>query len=227
MRVAVILCTLAVLPSTAWADCVYTGAKRAYLECIYNEALTAASGLATVVVDLFTLTSRVDTAESDLSLVESRVTTTEADLGALASRTSATEDAILGIYAENDGLETTILGVASDVAATETRLDALEAGGGGTTWRTVCTRLASSASGSNICSYVWLAANCSNGVPTGTCVGFISWAQHSGDDEDWRVMTPGESANGVSFPTGGMQWWNDQGCNNADVAIRAVYDCEM
>jgi hypothetical protein len=78
----------------------------------------------------------------------------------------------------------------------------------------------------NTCYYDWVAADCSAGVPQGTCLGMMRVARHSGDDEDWVVKLPGEV--GPFTPasaTGGMEWWNDNGCGNDSNNLGAVYFC--
>jgi len=71
----------------------------------------------------------------------------------------------------------------------------------------------------------WHSDECDNGLPQGDCIGFISKAAHSGDDEDWQVLNPGEAFNSISYPNGGMAWWMDSYSGNP--IIEAVYFCSI
>lgn len=75
--------------------------------------------------------------------------------------------------------------------------------------------------GNNI-QHAWTAGECDNGLPSGSCLAFMTWAAHSGRDEDWRVFNPGESG----FSNGGMRWWNDSN-PDANCNVAAVYMCDQ
>lgn len=140
----------------AWADCVYTGAKRAYLTCIYDEAVAAAAQAAQAMADLIGLDARLVDSEAALTGLDGRVTAleggalslqsrmgqAESDIDALDTRTSLVEVDIDGLYTDLGDMsdDLTALGgqvsdLSSDVAALEgttlsaydARLDALEA----------------------------------------------------------------------------------------------------
>jgi hypothetical protein len=70
----------------------------------------------------------------------------------------------------------------------------------------------------------WIAADCDNGLPEGTCIGLLSAGAHCGADADWRVMLPGEIGPGGIAVNGGMEWWTQGAC--AFLVIRAVYFCD-
>jgi hypothetical protein len=74
----------------------------------------------------------------------------------------------------------------------------------------------------------WVAADCDNGVPAGTCLGFLNRGLHAGGDQDWTVVHPGETLSGAhasigAFPNGGMYWWTSGAATLLDAA--AVYFC--
>jgi hypothetical protein len=83
-RIALSLAALT-LSQTAWADCTYTGAKRAYLECIANDALNALSGVASLASDLLGLSGEIEQAQSDLLATSSDVAALSAALGDYAT----------------------------------------------------------------------------------------------------------------------------------------------
>ena len=118
---------LLALPSTALADpCVYTGAKRAYLECIYSEATSATAQLLDVTTELLSLDSRVTDLESDVSFFDAAVATIS--------------DALDAVFGELDTLGVRVDGIDGDLAALEADVAQLDAdlasyaggGGGGT-----------------------------------------------------------------------------------------------
>lgn len=95
---------LGLLPGQAWADCVYTGAKRAYLECIYASAVDAAAEAASAVAGLVGLQTWSVGVDGSLGMLSSEV----GDLGARADGV----DAALALL----GPEVTGLGGRLDVA---------------------------------------------------------------------------------------------------------------
>jgi hypothetical protein len=129
---------LGLLPGQAWADCVYTGAKRAYLECIYASAVDAAAEAASAVAglvgleswsvgvdgslgmlssDLSTLSGRVDGVDTTLGMLSS-------DLGALSSRADGVDAAlallgpeVTGLGGRLDAAELAIAAVTGDLSA--------------------------------------------------------------------------------------------------------------
>ncbi len=80
----------------------------------------------------------------------------------------------------------------------------------------------------NYCYYDWKAEDCTNGLPQGSCTSFIKKASQDGRDEDWESMDPGEYSNWIdrTFVTGGMLWWNMNGCGGA-IKIASVYMCDQ
>ena len=64
------LLLLALLPAQAWADCVYTGAKRAYIECIYGEVQSALSGLFDAQADITSLSVGQEDHEARITALE-------------------------------------------------------------------------------------------------------------------------------------------------------------
>lgn len=71
------------LPGSAWADCVYTGAKRAYLECIYGSAVDAAAAAAAAAADLVGLQLWAGDVDGSLSGLDTRVGALESEVGTL------------------------------------------------------------------------------------------------------------------------------------------------
>jgi hypothetical protein len=118
----------------------------------------------------------------------------------------------------NVGIGTTSPGAKLDVSGS------IKFGGRVTQRITKCFSTSSSGNANNR-YHKWVSSECSNGLPQGDCIGFISKAQHNGDDEDWQVMNPGESYRGESFPNGGMYWWMDSFSGNP--RIEAVYFCDQ
>ena len=105
MRVLSFVAFSALLPQVAWADCVYTGAKRAYLECIYGEVAANASALADAAADLLGLDGRLGAAEADLQALSDEAAALQTDLGgarsdldALATRVGFTEGDIDALF---------------------------------------------------------------------------------------------------------------------------------
>lgn len=91
MRAAILLAGLT-LSQAAWADCVYSGAKRAYIQCIYDAVLTVASdvlGLGGEVdalsIPILILQDSVVELDEDFSLMTSRVTDLETEVGDIST----------------------------------------------------------------------------------------------------------------------------------------------
>jgi hypothetical protein len=131
---------LLTLPQAAFADCVYTGAKRAYLECIYDtavvalsDATAAAADLATLTLDVIGLSSRLDDAEFDLTALDSSVTGLGGDIFGLQTDVSGLQTSLGALQTDVSGLQTGLGALQTDVsglqaAATsdDSRLDLLE-----------------------------------------------------------------------------------------------------
>ena len=107
---SVLLLSLA-LPAPAWADCVYTGAKRAYLECIYDLALTAAADAADLLLDVAGLDTRATDAEAALASQSTRMDGLESFLvnldeytGNLSDRVDLMNDALITVGSTAAGL---------------------------------------------------------------------------------------------------------------------------
>lgn len=60
------------VPQLAWADCVYTGAKGAYVRCIYDELVAWGGQLTAYGADLFGLQTRADTTEAQAIALETQ-----------------------------------------------------------------------------------------------------------------------------------------------------------
>jgi hypothetical protein len=71
--------------------------------------------------------------------------------------------------------------------------------------------------------YHWKGSDCDNGLPLGTCLGFISKARHCGRDEDWQTILPGETTPGGIAANGGMSWWTELRCDG--ITIASTYFC--
>lgn len=108
------------LPGLAQADCVYTGAKRAYLECIYNEVLANAAAL-------LGFTSRVDAVEVDVGSLDTRASTLEGDVSGLGSAVSALASDMSTLGGRVDIAEGDIADLMAGQAAQDARLDVGEA----------------------------------------------------------------------------------------------------
>ena len=122
MRLPLLALTLA--PQLAWADCVYTGAKRAYLECIYNAVLDNAYGL-----------FNHDAALSDLG---ARVTAVEEDTVYLGDAMDALGPVLTALQSDLDAANLGISQVGSDIADLQAvdadlydQIAGLSGGGGG------------------------------------------------------------------------------------------------
>lgn len=92
---------------------------------------------------------------------------------------------------------------------------------------TVCTFSGVANSNStNVFYHYWTGADCDNGLPSGKCVGVISAACHSGVDQDWKVLLPGEvGPDGYFAVNGGISWWCTGGATDGQKYIRVVYYC--
>jgi hypothetical protein len=97
MRTALAL-TLLSFSTPAWADCVYTGAKRSYLECIYTTALDAAAGLLGLQSDDAAQDTRLDGVDGLLAGLQTELDGVAASLASLTTdhetRLSAVEAAL-------------------------------------------------------------------------------------------------------------------------------------
>jgi hypothetical protein len=121
---------LALLPGTALADCVYTGAKRAYLECIYTTSLQAASDIATLAADFLGLTGRVDEAETRLTEVETDLTTevgaVQTDLSALQADVAALDGTLASLLLDVGGLQSDVADLQSSDSAQSSQISDLQ-----------------------------------------------------------------------------------------------------
>jgi hypothetical protein len=137
MRLSLLIC-VSLLPQTALADCVYTGAKRAYLECIYNEALTNTYALVDQAAALVGLDTRLSSAETDVGALEAGLMSTQSDLTALAGSVTTLEGTTAALGTTLTALDTEVGTLSGDItdlqtATTDLRadVDALQVGGGG------------------------------------------------------------------------------------------------
>lgn len=120
MRTPLLICVATCLPQVALADCVYSGAKRAYLECIYNAALTNAA-------DLLSLDAATTAVQADLSSlaadVDSRITPIEGDV-------ADAQGMIAALQAETADLWDDLSALMTSVTDLDTRMALVEAGSG-------------------------------------------------------------------------------------------------
>ena len=131
MRFVPLLFTLA--PQVALADCVYTGAKRAYLQCIYDEVLTNAAGLVDAGAALLGLDARITAAEDDADALAGQVTSLGADLGALqgdvtaiASSVDALDAGLSTSQADIAGLQGALADALADIGDLQAAVAQLE-----------------------------------------------------------------------------------------------------
>ncbi|NPA34837.1 MAG: hypothetical protein GXO48_07930 [Chlorobi bacterium] len=75
-------------------------------------------------------------------------------------------------------------------------------------------------------SYQWQSGDCDNGLPSGTCMGFISSARAGGNDEDWEVLLPGVAGGwgNVTYANGGIAWAMRDPATNG-LYVRVIYFC--
>ena len=111
------------ISGAARADCVYTGAKRAYLECILGEISAVAGDVAGLTSDLLGLSGTVAQAQSDLTDLDGRVGALEgataslgADLGDLSGAVSTLTTASLDTQADVSALQSGVAANAADIA---------------------------------------------------------------------------------------------------------------
>ena len=121
-----IVALLLVVPQLAWADCVYAGAKRPYIECIYQEALGAAYGVAELALDVVGLGDRTSVVESDVSDLDSRASTLESGVSDLGSRASTLESDVSDLDSRASALESGVSDLGSRASALETSVSALQ-----------------------------------------------------------------------------------------------------
>lgn len=107
------------LPAQALADCTYTGAKRAYLECIYNEAAAATSGLLDSAAAIAGLDTRVGELEGDVGTLEADVGTLEVSVSAL----DAEADSLVAGQAGLSGALDVLSAALADLSAWVTGID--------------------------------------------------------------------------------------------------------
>lgn len=134
MRPLIAAALLATLPQQALADCVYTGAKRAYLTCIYDQVLTNAADIAAQAASLLGLDLRVSDAETGVGALQTDLGLLQTDLGALAGAVStlegglgAAESNIAALELAQSGLSSDLGLLDADVAAAVGDISALEA----------------------------------------------------------------------------------------------------
>ncbi len=74
----------------------------------------------------------------------------------------------------------------------------------------------------------WQPKDCDNGLPKGSCSGFLAHTTMQGEDSDWSVILPGGVGNrgaNAQFPNGGIQWVCDS-CRADDAkVVGATYMC--
>lgn len=124
MRLLTLTATLLILPSAAYADCIYTGAKRAYLECIYAEAVAATTQLLDVGASLVSLDARATATEGDISFLEASALTLSDGLASLSTALDTLTTQVTGIDVDLSNVEADVADLQADVAA-------ISGGGGG------------------------------------------------------------------------------------------------
>lgn len=96
---------------------------------------------------------------------------------------------------------------------------------------TVCTYSSTSAPTSGWWSSYyrfWTWSDCDNGLPSGTCIWYLSKAVAAGTDTDWEVLVPGEASSWQQWEWAAPNW----GVHFALVSpwstykIQAIYFCQ-
>ena len=113
-----VLFILLATPSVAAADCIYTGAKRSYLECIYAEAVAATAQATATAADVLGLDARLGAAESSISFLDAAVLS-------LSDAITSLSDAIDTLTTQVTALDTDLGAVESDVAQLDADVAAL------------------------------------------------------------------------------------------------------
>ena len=153
MRLTLLFALAALSPQAAWADCVYTGAKRPYIECIYNTALTASydlvdqaaalvgldtrlsgaeAGVAGLQTDLFGLQGDLAATQGDVTSLESGLAATQASLTGTQGDVAALQGDFMSTQASLTGTQASLTGTQGDVAALQGDLMSTQASLSGT-----------------------------------------------------------------------------------------------
>ena len=134
-----ILGLVALLPVSARADCVYTGAKRAYLECIYATAVDAAAAALGLDARLGDAESSLSTTAADLSSLQGTVAGLDAALAAaqddianLQGDLATAEDDLVSMGDSVSTLSTSLASTSASLAALDAYVDGLLPTTGGT-----------------------------------------------------------------------------------------------
>lgn len=117
MRPIVLLLLLA--PQAALADCIYTGAKRAYIECIYGEVLATASDLLGLGSDLTSAQGDIGALQTTTSDLDARVDDAEAGILALEGQVDLLTDETTSLFDSLSGLLTAVPALDGRVAVLE------------------------------------------------------------------------------------------------------------
>ena len=112
-----IVLSLVLLPELAYADCVYTGAKRAYLECIYGAAVDAGAGLVSLMADVTGLSDRLDVAEGDVTSLGAGLAAAQGDVASLQGDVGSLDGRLDTVELDVDALMLDYLGL-GDVGTT-------------------------------------------------------------------------------------------------------------
>lgn len=126
MRISALTLLAVLLPSSAWADCVYTGAKRLYLECIYNEALTNTQALLSQAAELVGLDTRLGDVEGDVGGLQAALAGTQGDVASVQGEVSLLSGALANVEADLSGTQAALSATQDDVSALSTALSLLE-----------------------------------------------------------------------------------------------------
>jgi hypothetical protein len=115
------------VPQAAYADCVYTGAKRAYLECIYSEVLANAASLVDQGAELLGIDVRLSQAETDMSAIGGEVGALGTNLTALQGEVSAVSGALSMLEGSVSSLAGAVGTLSTDVGAAQTDIVGMQA----------------------------------------------------------------------------------------------------
>lgn len=113
-------------PCTALADCVYTGSKRAYVECIYAEVVSVTAQLGVTAAEVLGLDVRLTAVEGDVSFLDAALLTVSDGLSSLSDTLDTLALQVTALGSDVDAVELDIADHEARLAALEARVDALE-----------------------------------------------------------------------------------------------------
>ncbi|HMV67055.1 MAG TPA: hypothetical protein PKA64_09405 [Myxococcota bacterium] len=112
------------LPGSALADCVYMGAKRAYVQCIYDATVQNASEILALAGDFLGVSDRVTDTETRLASVEADLAS---DVNGLQAGLGAVQTDLSALQSDVGALDGTLAGLLLDVGALQSATSALQA----------------------------------------------------------------------------------------------------